>query len=77
VIKSFRKITQLLRKEHNILFDATQGKGSHGVLYGKNKQTGQMVTYPIPKHQQREIRGDYIKGIIRCFALNNDIFDGC
>jgi leucyl aminopeptidase (aminopeptidase T) len=77
VLKPFRNIKRLLEKEYNILFDPNQGKGSHGVFYGKNVQTGQNATYPIPHHQQREMRSDYMNGLIRCFGLAKDVFKDC
>lgn len=55
----FRDLKKLLAKQ-GIQWDESGGKGSHGIFRGEKTKSKVRATYPIPKHQQREIRPAYL-----------------
>lgn len=73
-LKSFREVRKNLHKI-GIFWTPERGKGSHGCFIGANKKTGRQHSFPIPRHQQKEINIDYIKRLLDRFGLEETFFD--
>ena len=73
-LRNFRQIKRGLASL-GITWAPASGKGSHGSFIGPHQQTGTSHSYPIPRHQQREINIDYINGLRRRFGLEDKDHD--
>ena len=56
-------------KAHDIEWFPAKGKGSHGSFKGHDK-TGNLQSYPVPRHQQKEMRRRWVKAACERFGLD-------
>jgi hypothetical protein len=69
-----KKLINIL-KNHGIYLDVSRGKGGHGSFRG-NDINGNYQLYPLPAAQmKKEVTGNYIRGLLRRFGLDESIFD--
>lgn len=71
---AFRTVRKNL-KTLGIGLDKGRGKGSHWCFIGPHQETGSQHSYPIPKHQQKEINPDYVKALRQRFDLTDKRYD--
>jgi len=64
-----KKILKKILKKFGIEWDASRGKGSHGVFVGLSHVTRIREVYPIPKSQQRQMSDAYLRPLRRTFEL--------
>ncbi|HLB74543.1 MAG TPA: type II toxin-antitoxin system HicA family toxin [Sedimentisphaerales bacterium] len=65
----FKDLVKLLRS-YRIEWNPRKGKGSHGAFVGPDLK-GNIQSYTLPRHQQREVKKRYIKGICDRFQLDD------
>jgi len=69
-----RKLKKKL-KQYGIIWVSHRGKGGHGIFQGQDTN-GEIQSYPLPSAEhKKEVTGNYLRGLLRRFGLNENIFN--